>query len=58
MSDGKADPGQELARLRTQLQRLRAGIAKLQDRSLDSVDSLLSVVQSELERIVKHRIPH
>jgi hypothetical protein len=50
--------GQELERLRAQLQRVRAAIARLHDRSLDGVDSLLSVVQAELDRVMKQRGEH
>ena len=55
MSKARLNTGQELERLQAQLQRLRAAIARLQDRSLDSVDSLLSVVQAELDRVMKQR---
>jgi len=58
MQEERTDTGQNLARLSAQLQRLRATIARLQDRSLDGIDSLLSVVQAELERVRSDRSPH
>ncbi len=58
MSEVHRDANDGIERLRVELQVLRALIADLQDRSLDGVDSLLSVVQSELERVIKEREQH
>lgn len=58
MNEVQHNVDDRLEHLRAQLQVLRIMIAGLQDRSLDGVDSLLSVVQSELERVTKEREQH
>lgn len=55
MNQSYSEMSDVVEHMRAELQLLRVEIAGLRDRSFDGVDSLLSVAQSELERVMKER---
>lgn len=55
MNKPHSETSDVVEQVRAELQLLRVEIAGLHDRSFDGVDSLLSVAQSELERVMKER---